>query len=147
MSNLVYCESVNYNEFSSLYLNFQIVDKTVEFGVGNSDDLIYLFPVLSGTFRPLPHEELIFSERFIKLLFSFAAENRPHIKMESGDEFVWHPVKASNATHLNIGNEMAMDKGLPNHERMNFWQQLPVYWNANRDNYKPAPPIVYKDEL
>ena len=40
-----------------------------------------------------------------------------------------------------------MDMGLPNHERMNFWQQLPVYWNANRDNYKPAPPIVFKDEL
>ena len=96
--------------------------------------------------------------------------------MEAGHEFVWDPVKATNATHLNIGtsftifsfnlhyvivytsinsidfftqigNEMVMDMGLPNHERMNFWQQLPVYWNANRDNYKPAPPIVFKDEL
>ena len=67
--------------------------------------------------------------------------------MEAGHEFVWDPVRATNATHLNIGNEMVMDMGLPNHERMNFWQQLPVYWNSNRENYKPAPPIVYKDEL
>ena len=48
----------------------------------------------------------------------------------------------------NIGNEMVMDDGLPNHERMGFWQKMPVYWNANREGYKPAPPIVWKnDEL
>ena len=62
--------------------------------------------------------------------------------------FEWNPVRANNATHLNIGNEMSMDLGLPNHERMNFWQQMPVYWNADREGYKPAPPIVYRsDEL
>ena len=43
---------------------------------------------------------------------------------------------------------MVMDDGLPNHERMGFWQKMPVYWNANREGYKPAPPIVWKnDEL
>ncbi len=137
----------------------------MEFGVGNGDDLIYLFPILSGTFRPLPHEDLVFSQRFIKLLTTFVADGKPYLEMESGHQFVWNPVKATNATHLNIGksnsehifcpisrvfftgNEMDMDMGLPNHERMNFWQSLPVYWNANRENYKPAPPIVYKDEL
>ena len=29
----------------------QIVPKDVKFGVGNGDDLIYLFPLLSGIFR------------------------------------------------------------------------------------------------
>ena len=125
----------------------KVVDKPVQFGVGNSDDLIYLFPILSGTFRPLPHEDLVFSERFIKLFTNFASQGKPFLQMESGHQFEWHPVKATNATHLNIGNEMQMDMGLPNHERMNFWQTLPVYWNANRANYAPAPPIVYKDEL
>ena len=128
-------------------LFFQITQKEIHFGVGNGDDLIYLFPVLSGTFRPLPHEDLVFSERFIKLLVSFVATGTPKLQMEAGHEFVWNPVQASNATHLNIGNEMEMDHGLPNHERMNFWQTLPVYWNSNRDNYAPAPPIVFKDEL
>jgi len=124
------------------------ITKEMTFGVGNSDDLIYLFPILSGTFRPFPHEDIVFSERFIKLLVSFAKEGKPFLKMESGHEFVWHPVKATNATHLNIGNEFEMDMGLPNHERMNFWQTLPIYWNANRRNYAPAPPIIYKsDEL
>ena len=125
----------------------KIVTKEVNFGVGNGDDLIYLFPVLSGTFRPLPHEDLVFSERLIKLFVSFVATGTPKLQMEAGHEFVWNPVQASNATHLNIGNEMEMDHGLPNHERMNFWQTLPVYWNSNRDNYAPAPPIVFKDEL
>ena len=125
----------------------KIVEKEVNFGVGNGDDLIYLFPVLSGTFRPLPHEDLVFSERLIKLFVSFISTGTPKLQMEAGHEFVWNPVQASNATHLNIGNEMEMDHGLPNHERMNFWQTLPIYWNSNRDNYAPAPPIVFKDEL
>ena len=119
----------------------------MSFGVANGDDLIYLFPILSGTFRPLPHEDIVFSERFIKLLTSFVTEGKPSLTMDAGHEFVWHPIKATNATHLNIGNEMEMDMGLPNHERMNFWQTLPIYWNANRKNYAPAPPIIYKDEL
>jgi len=125
----------------------KIVEKDLSFGVGNGDDLIYLFPILMGTFRPLSHEDLVFSERFIKLLTNFATDGKPSLTMESGHEFVWHPVKATNATHLNIGNEMVMDMGLPNHERMNFWQTLPIYWNANRANFAPAPPIIYKDEL
>jgi len=62
-------------------------------------------------------------------------------------DFVWAKVNSNNVTHLNIGNSMDMDKGLPNHERMNFWQQMPVYWNSDRNNYKPAPPLVFKDEL
>ena len=32
------------------------------YGVGNGDDLIYLFPILSGSFRPLPHDDLVFSQ-------------------------------------------------------------------------------------
>jgi len=62
-------------------------------------------------------------------------------------DFEWTPVLSDNASHLNIGNTMSMDLGLPNNERMNFWQQMPVYWNSDRSNYKPAPPLVYKDEL
>ena len=126
----------------------KIVDKDVKYGVGNGDDLMYLFPILSGSFRPLPHDDLIFSQRFIQLLTSFAAEGKPKIVMGEGvPTFEWSAVRATNASHLDIGNEMKMDLGLPNHERMNFWQQMPVYWNANREGYKPAPPIVYKDEL
>ena len=50
----------------------EIVDKEVKHRVGNGDDLIYLFPVLSGIFRPLPHDDLVFSQRFIELIASFA---------------------------------------------------------------------------
>jgi carboxylesterase type B len=126
----------------------KVVDKDVKFGVGNGDDLIYLFPILSGTFRPLPHDDLVFSQRFVELLVSFARDGVPSIDMgEDNPKFVWNPVLATNATHLDIGNEMKMDAGLPNHERMSFWQQMPVYWNSNRMGYKPAPPIVWKDEL
>jgi carboxylesterase type B len=126
----------------------KIVPKDVQFGVGNGDDLIYLFPILSGIFRPLPKEDLVFSQRFVQLLTSFVRTGTPSIDMGEGvDSFVWNRVSVTNATHLDIGNEMKMDAGLPNHERMKFWQQMPVYWNANREGYKPAPPIVWKDEL
>ena len=33
---------------------------------------MYLFPILSGLFRPLPPDDLVFSHRFIELLTSFA---------------------------------------------------------------------------
>ena len=61
--------------------------------------------------------------------------------------FNWEPVHATSATHLDIGNVMKMDDGLPNHERMSFWHKIPGYWNCDRSAYKPAPPIVYRDEL
>lgn len=127
----------------------KVVPKDVTFGVGNGDDLIYLFPILSGIFRPLLKDDLVFSQRFVELLGSFVRTGTPSIEMgEEAGTFVWNRVLATNATHLNIGNEMQMDDGLPNHERMNFWQKMPVYWNANREGYKPAPPIVWKnDEL
>ena len=38
------------------------------------------------------------------------------------------------------GNQMDMEQGLPNHRRVTFWQSMPVWWNSDRDNYKPAPP-------
>ena len=42
------------------------------YGVSNADDLIYLFPVLTGLFRPLNAQDLVFSSRFMKLLATFA---------------------------------------------------------------------------
>ena len=76
-------------------------------------------------------------------------------------DFEWQPVVASNISHLNLGNQMDMDQvininitnninkikmttmmlqGLPNHRRVSFWQSMPVFWNSDRSNYKPAPP-------
>ena len=157
------------NSFSQLATNTYPPRQSkpeIEYGVGNSDDLIYLFPVLSGTFRPLPHDDLIFSQRFIQLLTSFAATGKPSIVMEPLDKteideaggenktstaepmmFHWDPVLSNKATHLDIGNVMKMDDGLPNHERMSFWQKIPAYWNCDRAAYKPSPPVVYRDEL
>ena len=126
----------------------KIVPKDVKFGVGNGDDLIYLFPVLSGIFRPLEKDDLVFSQRFVELLSSFVRTGTPSIDMgEEAGAFVWNRVMATNATHLDIGNVMQMDDGLPNNERMKFWHQMPLYWNCQREAYKPAPPIVWKDEL
>merc|ERR1719433_111039 len=107
------------------------VHPQMKYGVGNGDDLIYLFPVLSGTFRPLPHDDLIFSQRFIQLLVSFARTGKPVIAMEPPNRveldenggtttttttttektlFEWEPVHVSSATHLDIGNVMKMDE-------------------------------------
>jgi len=118
------------------------------YGVGNGDDLMYLFPILMGLFRPLPSEDIAFSMRMVELLTSFARTGRPSIVMgEDQPPFIWDHVNAANASHLNIGNMMMMDQGLPNHQRMAFWGGMPVYWNADRSNYAPAPPIMRKEEL
>jgi hypothetical protein len=31
--------------------------------------------------------------------------------------------------------------------RMSFWQAMPVYWNADRASYLPAPPVPMHMEL
>merc|ERR1712218_320596 len=108
----------------------------------------YLFPILMGLFRPLPSEDIAFSMRMVELLTSFARTGKPSIVMgEDQPPFIWDHVNAANASHLNIGNMMMMDQGLPNHQRMAFWGGMPVYWNADRSNYAPAPPIMRKEEL
>jgi hypothetical protein len=109
----------------------QIEKMDLHFGVGNGefrfilqfvskhclgDDLMYMFPILLGLFRPLPQEDLKFSHRIIELLTSFANDGKPKIEMgENVPPFEWHPVVATNISHLNIGNQMEMDQGLPNH--------------------------------
>jgi carboxylesterase type B len=120
----------------------------MEFGVGNGDDLIYLFPILRGIFRPLNPDDLLFSKRIIEMLASFAETGKPQILMGEGmPPFVWDAMKIENMTHLDISNAMSMDSGLPNHRRMSFWQSMPVYWNSDRENYKPAPPPITHGEL
>ena len=68
---------------------------------------MYLFPILQGLFRPLPGDDLKFSQRFVELLTSFAADGQPRINM--GDKvpaFQWSPVNPANISHLNIGNQI-----------------------------------------
>lgn len=116
------------------------------YGVGNGDELMYLFPILQGLFRPLNNDDLKFSHRLIQLFTTFAKEGKPRIEMgREIPDFEWHPVVATNISHLNIGNQMEMDQGLPNHRRVAFWNKMPVYWNSNRENYAPAPPPQMMD--
>lgn len=126
----------------------KLVNPDINYGAGNGDDLMYLFPILQGLFRPLPAEDLVFSSRYVDLITSFAKTGKPEIEMGSEVKpFQWDPVNTLNISHLDIGNLMEMDQGLPNNRRMSFWQSMPVYWNCDRANYLPAPPPVRKDEL
>jgi len=119
----------------------QIEKSDLYTGVANGDDLMYLFPIYHGLFRPLNGEDLKFSQRLIELYTTFAAEAKPKIFMgDKVDSFEWAPSNPQNITHLNIGRAMDNEQGLPNHRRVSFWQALPVYWNSARENYAPAPP-------
>jgi len=125
-----------------------LTEPSHHYGVGNGDDLMYLFPIHLGLFRPLPSDDIMFSHRVTELLATFARTGRPSATMgEDSPPFEWSPADPANIAHLNIGNIMRMDQGLPNHRRMSFWQSMPTYWNADRSNYKPAPPVVRKVEL
>jgi len=122
------------------------------YGVGNGDDLIYLFPIYSGLFRPLLSDDIKFSNQLLELLISFVKTGKPSVVLQKGEEPLdWAPVNTTGGSQvlsqLNIGNVIRMDKGLPNHRRMTFWQSLPVYWSADKKNYKPAPLVTRRDEL
>jgi len=125
-----------------------LMEPSHHYGVGNGDDLMYLFPIHLGLFRPLPSDDIMFSHKMTELLATFVRTSKPTITMdEDSPPFEWSPADPTNIAHLNIGNIMRMDQGLPNHRRMSFWQAMPTYWNADRTNYKPAPPVVRKVEL
>ena len=88
------------------------------YGVGSGDDLMYLFPVHWGIFRPFPSEDIMFSTKFTALIASFATKGKPEFKMGEGEEdsaFEWLRADPNNISHLNIGNHIRMDQGLPNH--------------------------------
>ena len=68
---------------------------------------MYFFPILQGLFRPLPADDLKFSQRMIELLTTFASEGKPRINMgDSMPPFEWLPVNPENISHLNIRNQM-----------------------------------------
>ena len=91
------------------------------YGVGNGDDLMYLFPVHLGIFRPFPSADIMFSHRVVELLTSFAASGKPEFgRGEDEPPFDWKPADPNNIAHLNIGNHMKMDEGLPNHRQANY---------------------------
>ena len=88
----------------------------ITYGVGNGDDLIYLFPIYQGIFRPLQGDDLVFSNRLVELLATFARTGKPEIAMGEGTApFRWDAMNPNNLTHLDLGNLMEMDQGLPNH--------------------------------
>lgn len=119
---------------------------STEYGVGNGDDLIYLFPIFPGLFTLTP-EENKFSKTFIELLTSFAKKGIPTLGNVQ-PPLDWAPINVTSVVfkQLNIGNVIEMDKGLPNRKRMAFWQSMPSYWNADKNIFKPAP-VIWKEEL
>jgi len=124
----------------------ELYQPSTEFGVGNGDDLIYLFPLYPDLIN-LAADEIKFSKTYIQLLVSFARQGVPSLK-DSHPDLDWTPINVTDVVfkQLNIGNVIEMDKGLPNRKRMAFWQAMPTYFNADHRIYKPAP-VIWKEEL
>ena len=77
---------------------------------------MYLFPVHWGIFRPFPSDDIMFSHKFSSLLTTFSKTGKPEFSMGEGETpFEWNRVDPNNISHLNIGNHIRMDQGLPNH--------------------------------
>ena len=67
-------------------------------------------------FRPFPSDDIMFSIKFSSLLTTFARTGRPEFSMGEGESpFEWQRADPNNISHLNIGNHIRMDQGLPNH--------------------------------
>ncbi len=53
---------------------------------------------------------------FFYILFDMFRTGKPQVDMgEALPPFHWDPVNPANISHLDIGNVMEMDQGLPNH--------------------------------
>lgn len=106
-------------------------------GVGNGDDLIYLFPLYSGLLQPQSPKDSELSTKLQELLTSFVKTGTP-----SDPPLFWLPLNntGTQAPVLSIGDVIKMEKGLPNLDRLSFWQSLPVYWNIKL-------PITSREEL
>ena len=75
-------------------------------------------------FRPFPSDDIMFSIKFSSLLTTFARTGRPEFSMGEGESpFEWQRADPNNISHLNIGNHIRMDQGLPNH-RFVFKKEL-----------------------
>lgn len=111
-----------------------ILSNPPSYGVGNGDDLIYLFPFYAGQSQPLPPADATLSSKLMELLTSFIKIGNPSVVLRDGDPpMSWLPINTTSQSRvfsqLSIGAEIHMDKGLPIHGRMAFWQSLPIYWN------------------
>ena len=96
-----------------------LITPSHHYGVGNGDDLIYLFPVHSGLFRPLPSDDIKFSNQLIELLTSFVKTGKPSVELKEGEPPLdWTAVNTADGdqvlSQINIGNIIRMDRGLPN---------------------------------
>jgi len=120
------------------------------YGVGNGDDLIYLFPV--NLLQPQSPEDIKFSNQLVELITTFVKTGKPSIEQDDAESpLVWSPVNTTSGSQvfsqLNIGNVIRMDKGLPNHERMSFWESMPVYWKSRKLSQKSASFMDSREEL
>ena len=68
-------------------------------------------------FRPFPSDDIIFSSKFSSMFATFAKTGQPEFSVgEAEVPLEWKSVDPNNIFHLNIGNEIRMDHGLPNHK-------------------------------
>ena len=108
-------------------------------GASHSHEMPMLFPLLLQELGPLSLEETEQSRQLISLILNFMVEGTP--KRDSDPQQAdWFPISGERQSHFVIGSQTVSRtaRGLPHQQRMDWWDNLPVYWNSNYDNQTTA---------
>lgn len=90
-------------------------------------ELSLMFPHFVHILGPLTEEETQISKNFIRVLMEFVVHGVPSNKE-------WKDVTKGGYNFINIGKYNQVQQGLPFQDRMQFWNDLPVYWKKNKDS-------------
>ena len=100
----------------------------------HSHEMPMLFPILLRELGPLSVEETEQSRELISLIKTFMVEGSPRNEAEP-EQKDWLPLSEGRESYFVVGQQSVRrtERGLPHQQRMEWWDNLPVYWNSNNN--------------
>ena len=99
-------------------------------GATHGHDTFMLFPFGSGV---MTEEETKHSRNFVKFVVDFMVNGHPK-SGGTNDYNGWEPVTDGQLTYYVHDKHSGPQQGLPHQNRMQWWSELPVFWNKNPED-------------
>ena len=99
-------------------------------GATHGHDTFMLFPFGSGA---MTEEETKHSRNFVKFVVDFMVNGHPK-SGGTNDYNGWEPVTDGQLTYYVHDKHSGPQQGLPHQNRMQWWSELPVFWNKNPED-------------
>ena len=119
---------------SVAYLDPVSPNMTILHRASHSHEMPMLFPTLIRELGPLSAEETEQSRKLISLIMNFMVEGTPKREADPQQKD-WLAISEGRESYFVIGSQSVSvrGRGLPHQERIDWWDNLPVYWNSNNN--------------